>query len=493
MTAEPAEDGTRYRLLDTIRQYAADRLADAGETEAAQRRHALAFLNLANREQDPDVLSRDRDNFRAALEWSLSRKNEMGPRLALALGKFWLNRGFLQEGRNWLERTLTQPSIEQRLRADLLRLLGAVLYEAGELARAEAVLSEGSQVAAAVGATAVQARIRVLLADIHTSQGARHAEMLAECEAAAAVLTSEGDLEGLADAWVSAGRLHFWVDDPAAEEVLERAIACARRSGNRRAQMRASHWLAVTFYVLPIPVDAGIARAEQLLHEAGRDPWAEGDLLKPLSVLYAYVGRAADARAAIARTRSIFTRFGAKLALAEAAIPAALLELALGDLAAAERYLREGYQAFQVMGERGYAGNLAAMLADVLYTQDRLNEAQQMTEQAQAFAIADETGPRANWRSTRAKLLARRGQAHAAHQLMAEVEAFLGPTATALDRATTLVAKAEVNRLTGAPGQAATDLRAALQIYQDRRATSLAEQVKATLADLIADSDNEPA
>ncbi|MGD0376802.1 MAG: hypothetical protein ABSB01_19725 [Streptosporangiaceae bacterium] len=55
--------------------------------------------------------------------------------------------------------------------------------------------------------------------------------------------------------------------------------------------MRASHWLAVTFHELPIPADAAVRRAEQLLREASGDPWAEADLLKPLCVLYAYTGR----------------------------------------------------------------------------------------------------------------------------------------------------------------------------------------------------------
>ena len=160
VAAEPAEDGTRYRLLDTVRYYAADRLAEAGGTEAARQRHAAAFLSLAERERELAVLARDQDNFRAALEWSLSRGDPAGPRLARALGDFWLGRGLLQEGRDWLERALAQHPADQRLRADLLRLLGTVLCEAGELERAEAVLSEGSEVAAAAGAVAVQARIR---------------------------------------------------------------------------------------------------------------------------------------------------------------------------------------------------------------------------------------------------------------------------------------------------------------------------------------------
>ena len=169
VAAEPAEDGTRYRLLDTVRYYAADRLAEAGGTEAARDRHAAAFVGLAERERQLAVLAREQDNFRAALEWSLARGDPAGPRLARALGEFWIGRGLLAEGRDWLDRALALPPADQRLRADLLRLLGAVLFEAGELQRAQAVLSEGIQVAA--GAPAVQARIRVLLADVRNQAG----------------------------------------------------------------------------------------------------------------------------------------------------------------------------------------------------------------------------------------------------------------------------------------------------------------------------------
>ncbi|MFY9931710.1 MAG: hypothetical protein WAK82_27275 [Streptosporangiaceae bacterium] len=213
VAAEPAEDGTRYRLLDTVRHYAADRLAEAGGTEAARHRHATAFLGLAERERTLAVLVREQDNFRTALEWSLEHGNQTGPRLARALGDFWLGRGLLAEGRDWLDRAVAQRPADLRLRADLLRLLGAVLFEGGDLDRADTVLSEGAKVAAAAGAPAVQARVRVLHADVRNYQGTGHADALAECEAAAAVLESEDDLDGLAEALTVAGRLLFWLGD----------------------------------------------------------------------------------------------------------------------------------------------------------------------------------------------------------------------------------------------------------------------------------------
>jgi predicted ATPase/DNA-binding SARP family transcriptional activator len=492
VTAEPAEDETRYRLLDTVRHYAAGRLAETGGTEAARHRHAAAFLGLAERERRPAVLAREQDNFRAALEWSLEHRSQAGPRLARALGGFWLGRGLLAEARDWLDRVLAQRPADQRLRADLLRLLGAVLFEAGDLDRADTVLSEGAQVAAAAGAPAVQARIRVLRADIANLQGLGNAEALAECEAAAAALESEDDLGGLAEALTAAGRLRFWLDDiPASHVVLERAIACARHSGNRRAQMRASHWLAVTFAQLAIPADTGVARTEQLLRDAGGDRWAEADLLKPLCVLYAHVGRAADARAAIDRSQSIFTGFGARIALAESTIPAAITGLIIGDPAYAERHARQGREAWRDLGGHGgYVVDLAVLLAEALYEQGRFDEAQQLIGQANAEPSAATVS---TTRLTEAKLLARRGQFAAARQLVGQAKALLSPTSDPMGYCDALKAGAEVERLAGAPGQAAASLRAALQVYEDLRAATLAGRVKAALASLAAQPGRAPA
>jgi predicted ATPase/DNA-binding SARP family transcriptional activator len=491
VVAEPGEDGTRYRLLDTVRYYAAGRLAEAGGTDAARRRHAAAFVSLAGRERGLTVLAREQDNFRAALDWSLACGDPAGPQLARALGDFWLGRGLLQEGCVWLERALAQRPDDQRLRADLLRLLGAVLCETGDLDRADTVLSQGCEAAEAADAPAAHARIRVMLADVRSMKGARMAETLAECEAAAAVLESHGDLEGLAEALTAAGKLRFWLGEVAGGgEVLERAIACARRGGNFRAQMRASHWLGVSFCSLSIPVDAAVVRAEQLLRDAGGDLWAEADLLKPLSVLYAYLGRFADARAAIDRSQSLFAGLGARLARAESAIPAGIVGTITGDAAAAERYVREGYEAFQVIGDRGYREGLAFQLAEILFQQGRLDEAQQLIDEIWADPSSDLIGfPRL----TEAKLLARRGQFPEARQLVGEAEAFLTATSDPLLQAEVLETKADVERLAGAPGPAVASWRAALRIYEDRRATALAERTRAALASLAGQPGHEPA
>jgi class 3 adenylate cyclase/tetratricopeptide (TPR) repeat protein len=386
------------------------------------------------------------------------------------------------------------PQDAHRARAGLLRLLGTALLDAGELDQAEAVLAEGSAAAASVNLPAVQARIRIRLAEIRNHQGSPGEETLAECEAAAAILDAAGDLEGLAEAWLLAGMARFWLgDSPADQQALERAIAYAAQAGHRRLQMQASAWLAGTFTYLSVPADTAVARTEQLLQMANGDPWAEAEMLMPLSQIYAYAGRFADARAAIARVRSVYDRSGAKLKWADGAGVAGEIELIAGDPAAAEHHLREAYEAFRAMGERGYLSTVAGWLAEALYAQGRLDQAQLMTEEVQAAGAPDDIDAQVRWRATRAKILARSSQFPAARALLDEAAALVAPTSWTALQAEILLARAEVDRLAGAPARAEASLRAALRIYQDRHATSLAARAAAALASLTGHPSAKPA
>ena len=485
VVAEPAADGTRYRMLETIRQYAAERLAEAGEAEQARRRHAEAFLALAEEEPELPVLLREQDNFRAALGYAPAAGDAIGPRLARALAGFWLARGLLQEARGWLERALAANPADQQLRADLHRLLGMVVYAAGDLRRAQNALAQGAQVAATAGLPSAQARIRMLRAEIQAEQSGIFAEAIQACQESAAALESEDDLEGAAEAWLSVGKLRFWgFDSLASEHALQRAAACARQSGNHHAERESGTFLVAILQDLPIPVDVAVGRAEQLLEAASGDPWAEARILQYLAMLYGYAGRLADARAACRRGQSIFTASGAKLDWAKCGQLAGRIELIAGDPAAAEQNLRESYEALRAMAEPGYRANEVTLLAEAVYRQGRLGEALRLTEEAEAITGAGDVDARGRWRATRAKLLARRGQFRAAVRLVDEAVTVIPARSGAPERAEFLVAQAEVSQLAGAVGQAEHSLRQALQFYQDRRMVLLAERIRALLVSL---------
>src|SRR5881398_741318 len=109
-----SDERLHYRLLETLRHYAAERLAEAGEEESARERHFTYYLDLAEqayarRIEDEAAslasLDADHDNFRSALQWARTRPRDL-LRLASALGWFWHLRSYYREGRTWLEEAL---------------------------------------------------------------------------------------------------------------------------------------------------------------------------------------------------------------------------------------------------------------------------------------------------------------------------------------------------------------------------------------------------
>jgi non-specific serine/threonine protein kinase len=138
----------RYRLLETTRQYAADKLLEAGEAELIRRRHAAWCLNLARdgargRIPGPAALARleqEHDNLRSALRWCLSANDEDGGlRLGAALGSFWFARGHYSEGSGWLGKLVELPRNQQASleRAVALAHVGAFADMQGRHAEAQ--------------------------------------------------------------------------------------------------------------------------------------------------------------------------------------------------------------------------------------------------------------------------------------------------------------------------------------------------------------------
>jgi predicted ATPase len=127
------EDGSanrRYRLLETVRQYAVERLEEAGERSIFERRHRDWYVALAESDPTPagDLparitlrdLDRERDNLRAALASALLADPQAALRLVVALWRFWLMRGYLAEGYRWLTAALAAAPESTAVRARAL-------------------------------------------------------------------------------------------------------------------------------------------------------------------------------------------------------------------------------------------------------------------------------------------------------------------------------------------------------------------------------------
>ena len=124
VVAEQAAGHSRYRLLQTVGQYAGEKLTEAGGGAGVRERHRDAFLALAE-EAEPRLLGAEQaewlrrlevehENLRAALDWSLRASGSReGLRICGALQRFWSMRGHFSEGREWYLRTLEKAGSDE--------------------------------------------------------------------------------------------------------------------------------------------------------------------------------------------------------------------------------------------------------------------------------------------------------------------------------------------------------------------------------------------
>ena len=155
----------RYHMLETIRQYASQRLIATGEGEQIRSRHFEFFLQLAE-QIEPNVrgpqlpaylnqLEDEHENLRAALEWSLTQADhgEASLRLAGALFSFWEQRSYVSEGRAWLARALANPAAPSigAARAKVLYGAGCLTGADGDNVTAKTLLEESVELWRPVG------------------------------------------------------------------------------------------------------------------------------------------------------------------------------------------------------------------------------------------------------------------------------------------------------------------------------------------------------
>ncbi len=144
LVADVRAEGTRYRMLELVRVYAAERLIEAGEATRARERHALWCVELANaaanyggvdHAEKVAQLAAEEANLRAALDWCLGEGAAPSRALEIAspLWWYWWARGLMAEGRDWLRRALAaaDPAPSQ-LRGQALRAAAALTRNSGD-------------------------------------------------------------------------------------------------------------------------------------------------------------------------------------------------------------------------------------------------------------------------------------------------------------------------------------------------------------------------
>jgi predicted ATPase len=235
----------RYQLLETIRQYGHDQLGEAGETDDVRRQHRDWFLSLTERAeaelQGPDqlnwseLLELELENLRAAFEWSMQVGDaESSLRLATALGRFWLVRGHLTQGEDWLKRALVTGAGPPSLRAKALVHAARLATYLGDDERAERLGNKGLELfrdAADDRGVGFALRTLGLVAvrqDEFEKARALHEEGLV-------VVRDLDDKAGIALSLYSLGQVMTYIGDHAtAETQLEQALVMFRELGDSR-------------------------------------------------------------------------------------------------------------------------------------------------------------------------------------------------------------------------------------------------------------------
>jgi predicted ATPase/DNA-binding SARP family transcriptional activator len=251
LVRQEGEQEPRFSLLETLRDYAAERLRERGEQHAIRDRHAEHFLLLAET-LEPALkgprqveclarLDRELDNARGALARLLERdRTEEELRMAVALYWYWFVRGRCGEGRRWLEDGLQQADgVAQGVRAATLWALGGIAVEHGENERAVRLLDDALYHFRELGDDAGSVRSLNRLGVAAWRQG-KYERAVALFEEALRLATALGDRRERASALVNLGVVATHHGDyPTARERLEEALALYRTLGDRHGAMHA--------------------------------------------------------------------------------------------------------------------------------------------------------------------------------------------------------------------------------------------------------------
>jgi predicted ATPase/DNA-binding SARP family transcriptional activator/Flp pilus assembly protein TadD len=321
----------RYRLLETIRAYAVEKLMESEEEEGVRARHADHYRALAEGSEAGILgpreaewlarLDREHDNFRAALRFC------GGPILRLqmagALWRYWHDRDHYYEGRRWLESTLAEASEISSNTARAMRGAAVMAWRQGDLSAAHHWLDEAL----------------------------RMSTILEDCSGQANSLNLQGYLA------YEAG------DHQTARRTLERSLELFRETGDLRGVAFALENLAV------LALDAGdidraeplLEECESLLHAVGCEQTA-GAVLNHLALIAVTRRQYESAQSLLERSLSIHHRFRNRPNAAQATCNLGALAVVRGELETARSLLERGLAEWRSLGNpRGIAAAMTSL------------------------------------------------------------------------------------------------------------------------------------
>lgn len=373
---EPSTSGMRYRLLETVRQFAWEQLSAEGRADESRRAHCTYYSALAEAHdpelvtgqapENPLLLDREHDNFRAALRWALTDKPADALVLVASLWRFWLLRGHTSEGSDWVERALVAAPEPSLARARALVGLTCLDSRRGRSDRLRAKAAEAVSIAARVGdePTAVLFRLVHAMLVWCTLEVTEAEHMALDVGARARDLDRRDLLAG--SIWVRAMCALTREEGRVATGLLQECL-------DQLAETNRVHppfLPVVTPCVTLVPVAGRLVPSFEESLIVGRRVGVDHAIAYALAA-QGYASRLADdlgrARAAVAEALVHFTHLGDDLGRAQALNQLGCVLRDLADFREAEPLLREAWAIRRRVGDwRGEwlaRGNLALMLA----------------------------------------------------------------------------------------------------------------------------------
>ena len=342
----------RYWLLQTLRDYGAQRLDESGYANAVRRSHAGHFAQLAEQGQCAvrgaeraewlELMNAEHDNSRAALAWGIGCDPEAAARLASSMAWFWQVRGHWAEGCEWLSRVLALDELPTDLRLRLLDNVGDLYRLRGECGKARELHEDELALSRAVGDRRAEGNALNSLGNATHNQG--DLPLARACyEEALAIRRELGDEAGAASV------LHNLAIIASGEGDHATTRACCHASLEVYRRRGDTHRIAITLQVL------------------GGVLVAQGD----------YAG----ARSAYEESLALLRELGDRSALANTLHGLGLLAHERGDYAAARPLYEESLAINREVGAKRFAANTLNNLGNVAREEGRYAEARALLEE----------------------------------------------------------------------------------------------------------------
>jgi tetratricopeptide (TPR) repeat protein len=370
-------------------------------------------------------------------------------------------------------------------RPKLLLEAGEALIEVGELAMADTLLQASAEGLGALSDLGLQTAAELARLNLRyaTAPEETEREVIEEVERVVPILEELSHHEGLARAWRLVTLVHWTGCRYAqAEEAALRMIEHARLAGDDLMVKRVLPALAICAQYGPTPVTEAAARCEALLEEVGGDRKARALILGALAHLEAMRGNFDRGRTLYQESRSGLAELGWNLQAALTSLVSGAVEMLAGDPAAAERELRDDYEALDRMGEKNYISTTAALLSEALYQQGRFDEATEFAAISEKLAAPDDVSSQYLWRCVAGKVLARRERFDESEALVRRGLELIRATDEIDSQATALIDLAEVLVLRDRTEEAAALVMEAQELFDTKgnvvsagRARGLAE------------------